>query len=181
VDLPLPGSPPSSVRPTAEVRRWRSAAGTSLRARRALVGLDQGDLGAHERAERDVVVPQGGRCRGAGVLAVPGEEVRRGLRGAELLQVHGEEGGVVEAVDVAQVVVELQAVQDTGVVEAEDVLGEQIAVTVPHPTLLDPRVEQALAPCQIAAHQPFHLRHPVRHETAIGQRADLLETGPPAG
>ena len=148
---------------------------------RALAGLDQGDLGADERAVGDVVVPQGGRCRVAGVLAVLGEEERRGLRGAELFQVHGEEGGVVQAVDVAQAVVELQAVQDArAVVEAEDVLGEQVAVAVDHPPLLDAGVEQPLAAGEIAAHQPLDLRHAVGHGAVVGQRADLREAGFPA-
>ena len=49
----------------------------------------------------------------------------------EPFQVHGQEGDVVEAVDVAQAVVELQAVQRPGpVVEAEDVVGDQVAVAV---------------------------------------------------
>jgi len=66
--------------------------------------------------------------RGSGVtgeLAVVGHELVGQFRGAEPFQVHREEGHVVEHVDVAQVVVELQAVQHPrAVVEAEDVVGE---------------------------------------------------------
>ena len=175
VDFPLPGRPPTRVRPTAEARRWRRAVVTSRRDAVSApgapwLGLDQRDLGPDERAVGDVVVPQGGRCRVAGVLAVLGEEERRGLRGAELFQVHGEEGGVVEAVDVAEAVVELQAVQDAGaVVEAEDVLGEQVAVAVDHPPLLDRVSNRLLAAGEIAAHQPLDLLHAVGRGAVVGR------------
>lgn len=126
------------------------------------------------------MVPQG-RGRGvAGVLAVLGEEVRCGLRGAQLFQVHGKEGGVVQAVDVAELIVELQAVQDAGtVLEAEDVLGEQVAVAVDHPPLLDAGVEQPLATGEVAARETLDLRHSVGHEAVGGQRSDLHEAGLP--
>ncbi len=131
------------------------------------------------------MVPQGRRSGVARVLAVGGEEGGRRLRRAELFQVHGEEGGVVQTVDVPQTVVELQAVQDAGsVVEAEDVLGEQVAVAVDHAPLLDPRIEQPLAPGEVAAHEPLDLGHAVGHAVGhgalAGQRADLGEARLPA-
>ncbi|MFD9890877.1 hypothetical protein ACFWY9_16140 [Amycolatopsis sp. NPDC059027] len=53
---------------------------------------------------------------------------------------------VVEAVEPAQAVVELGAVQHPGAgVEAEDGVGEQIAVPVDDPAVREPPVEQRLA------------------------------------
>lgn len=60
-----------------------------------------------------------------------------------MLDVHGQEGGVVEDVQPAQPVVELQAVERSGpVVEAEDVVGDQIGVAVDDVPVGDPRGEQ---------------------------------------
>ena len=74
------------------------------------------------------------QTRRAGVGGELDESVHElaGERGcADAFQVHGEHGGVVDAVDSAEVVVELQAVQDAWpVVEAEDVVGEQVAMPV---------------------------------------------------
>ncbi len=148
VDFPLPRKPAderqadSGRTKVPQGRRDQPACGP-LRAGRALVRLDERDLGTHERAIGDVVVTEGGRRRVAAVLAVRGEEECRRLRGTELFQVHGEEGGIVEAVDVAQPVVEIQTVEHAwAVVEAEDVVGEQVAVPVHHPPLFDAHVEQ---------------------------------------
>ena len=59
------------------------------------------------------------------------EEVVTKVFAAQELQVHREEGGVVDAVDVAKFVVELQAVEQRRfALPAEDIVGEQIAVAV---------------------------------------------------
>ncbi len=162
-------------------RRGDQSPRCRLRAASALSCLDQGDLGADERAVGDVVVTQGRRCGVTGVLAVLGEEERRGLRGTRLLQVHGEEGRVVETVDGAKAVVEFQTVQDAGaVVETEDVLGEQVAMAVDHPPLPNTRVEQFLAAGEIATHQALGLLHPVEQLAVLGQSPDLREARFPA-
>ncbi len=81
----------------------------------------------------------------------------------------------------AEAVVELQAVEEArAVVEAEDVLGEQIAVAVDHPALLDPSVEQRPTARQIATYQPLHLGHLLRQAAVPGQLPHLPETVLPA-
>ena len=60
-----------------------------------------------------------------------------------MLEVHGEERGVGQAVAEAKRVVELDAVEDAGpVVEAEDVVGEEVAVAVDGPAVGDPLLEE---------------------------------------
>ena len=70
----------------------------------------------------------------------------------EPFQVHGQEGDVVERVEVAQRVVELQAVEHPRpVVQAEDVVRDQIAVTVDDATTGDSIDEQRPPPGQVTA------------------------------
>ena len=65
---------------------------------------------------------------------------------AQPLEVHREERDVGEHVTHPQALVELQAVQDARpVVEAVDVVGEQVTVPVACPTGVDALIEQRLA------------------------------------
>ena len=65
------------------------------------------------------------------------------MRRIEPLEIHGQERHVVDHVDVAQPIVELDAVEDPGpVVEQEHVVGQQVAVTVADPAVVDPLREQ---------------------------------------
>jgi hypothetical protein len=81
------------------------------------------------------VAAQPPRADGVGCpaeLGVPVEEPAGQLRGAEPLQVHGKKRHVVQDVDVAQPVVELQTVQHPRTVgQTEDVIGDQVTVPVP--------------------------------------------------
>ena len=71
------------------------------------------------------------RCGITGILGVPADELFRQLRSAEPLQIHGQEGGVVKPVHPAQPVIEVQAVKNPRpVIQAEDVIGEQIAMPI---------------------------------------------------
>ena len=80
------------------------------------------------------MVAQPGRRRVRGELGVAVQEGLGEAGVAEVFEVHGEERGVVEPVDVPEVVVEVQAVQQARtVVEAVDVVGEQVAVAVDDP------------------------------------------------
>ena len=98
------------------------------------------------------------RRRVAGVVRVGGHELFRQRRGTEPLQVHGQERGVVEPVQPAQPVIEVQAVQDPRpVVEAEDVIGEQVTVPVDDAAIPDPRIEQRRPPGQEPQGQPLRL------------------------
>ena len=98
---------------------------------------------------------QGHRSGIAGELEVVVQPVVGEVGPAEPLQVHGEEGHVVEAVEVAELVVELQAVQGArAVVEAEDVVGDQVAVAVDDPRVGAPVGEQRAAAGQEPGGQP---------------------------
>ena len=127
-------------------------------ARITLVGAKAGDFRAHECPVRDVMVAQRGGGGVTGVLAVPVGEALGQVTGAEALQVHRQERGVVQPVDPAQPVVELQAVKDPGpVVQAEDVLGEQVPVPVYDAARADPRLKQGRAPGEEPPRKPLHL------------------------
>ena len=98
------------------------------------------------------------RCRVSGVFGVACHELFRQRRGAEPLQVHGQERGVIEAVQPAEPVIEVQAVQDPRpVIEAEDVVGEQVTVPVDDAAVPDPCIEQRCPPGQEPQGQPFGL------------------------
>ena len=137
-------------------------------------------LGPHEGAVGDVVVAQRGGCGVAGELGVRVEEGRAEVGATEPFQVHRQERDVVEGVDVAQVVVEVEAVQDArAVMEAEHVVGDQIAVSVHDPSVRASSREE-LAP---SGHEPG--RQPIDLvDEAVGERrtlvaAELRDVGPP--
>jgi hypothetical protein len=148
----------------------------------ALVGPDRGHLRAHERPVGHVVVHERGRRRVAGQLGVPAEERSPQLRRPEALEVHRQERGVVEPVDVPEPVVELQAVQRPGpVVEAEHVVGHQVAVPVDRAAGGDPMVEERASSGQEPQGEPLDLVHEHRVQGGVEVGADLLEAGLPAG
>jgi len=101
----------------------------------AVLGVAQArDLRPDPGAVGDVVVAQRHRRRVGGELGVVVEQLLRGVRGPQVFEVHGEERDVVEPVDEAEPIVEVEAVEHPRpVVEAEHVLGEQIAVPVHDP------------------------------------------------
>ena len=116
----------------------------------ALVRAQAGHLRADEGPVRHVVMLQGRDSRRvAGELHVPVEERSGEPGGAEPFQVHGQEGGIVEAVDVPQPIVELQAVQHAWPVgQAEDVVGEQVAVAVADEPVRDAGANSASRPAR---------------------------------
>ena len=145
--------------------------------RLALVVAQAGDLGPDERAVGDVVVAQSGGAGSPANSAYWSRKPLGQLGAAEPFQVHGEEGGVVEAVDVAQPVVELQAVQHArAVVEAEDVVGEQVAVAVDDPfgpvpqqwrTAVDERQDERLDGAELVG-----VDHLIRIRLELGEVGD---------
>jgi hypothetical protein len=161
-------------------------AGVRSGARVALVMAQQGDLGPHHRPVGDVVVAQPGRRRVGRELGVAIEEGLGGAGVAEVFEVHGQERRVVEPVDVPEVVVEVQAVQEAGsVVEAVDVVGEQVAVAVDDPIgalcqqgcaaveeLQDQRLERGR---QVGVDHSAHVR---REFADVGQPAQAQRFGP---
>lgn len=79
-------------------------------------------------------------------------------------------------------VVELQAVQHPGaVVEAEDVLGEQVAVSVDDPALFDAHVEQRLAAGEVPADQLLDLLHALGRVAVGIECTNLREARLPPG
>ena len=116
----------------------------------ALLPAQARDLAPDEGPIRDVVVLQGLRPGHARELLVPVQETAGEVGPPEPFEVHREEGDVGQHVAVAQQGVELQAVQDAGaVVEAEDVLGEQVAVPVADVPAVLALPEQILAAGQV--------------------------------
>ncbi|MFG1928836.1 hypothetical protein [Cryptosporangium sp. NPDC048952] len=86
---------------------------------------------------------EGGDPRSTDELSEPVQEPGGVRRGTEAFQIHRQAGGVVDSIERPQIVVELQAVQSSGaVVQAEDVVGEQVAVAVAHPAGRDPGGEE---------------------------------------
>ena len=140
--------------PQAEVgvlRRVRRCGGV------ALLVAQAGDFGSDEGAVGHVVVAQGDRSGVPGELDVVVQPVVGEVGSAEPFEVHGEERHVVEAVEVAELVVELQAVQGArAVVEAEDVVGDEVAVAVDDPPVGAPVGEQRTAAGQEPGGQPVH-------------------------
>ena len=99
----------------------------------------------------------------------------------QVLQVHGQEGDVVQPVDEAEMFVELQAVQDAGSVgEAEDVVAQQVAVSVDDAAPPDAVVEQRLAAVEELVDEVLDLEGVggVQHCSVEG--AELVEGGLPA-
>ena len=148
----------------------------------ALGVAQAGDFHAHKGAIGDVVVTQSGGSGIAGEVGVPVEQQLAEFARAEPLEVHGQEGHVIQPVEPAQVVVELQAVKDAGaVVEAEDVVGEQVTVAVDHPAGCHPAIEQCLASRKELVGELFDLGCHLGLEHGTMERADLIETVSPPG
>ena len=161
MDLPVPGSPPTSTSRTRPAIRWagpvRGDAGRrATLSAVALGGTDGGHLGPDLRAVGHVVVLERRRPDVGRRLPVVVEEPLGQVGPAEVLEVHGEERGVGQAVAEPERVVELDAVEDAGpVVEAEDVVGEEVAVAVDGPPVGDPLLEQRAATVEEPIGEPL--------------------------
>ena len=109
------------------------------------------DLGAHVRAVGDVQVFEGMRPGVLRGVAIPIEEHTAEIRATEPLEIHRKERDVGEDVAVPKAVVEFQAVDRTRpVVEAEDVVGEEVAVTVARMAAGDALFEERVPARQVA-------------------------------
>ena len=172
----------ANLRGTQVMQRDPDAgAGLQLRCRIALSGPQARHLGPHEGAVRDVVMFQGGHSRRAGELHVPVQERPPQRRRAEPLEVHGEERGVVEAVHVAQPVVELEAVECSRPVrQQEHVVGEQVAMAVADQASGRASEEQRLPRSEIAQRKALDLRGLRLVQDAPAERPGLLEARLPA-
>ena len=93
-----------------------------------------------------------------------------------MLEVHGQEADVVQDITPSQPLVELEPVEDPGtVVEAEDVLGEQIAVPVHDAAAGDALVQQSGSPVQVAVRELGDPGDEGRIEGVGHERIDLAE------
>ena len=121
-------------------------------------------------------------CQVTGELGVPASEPPGEIWGTEPLQVHGQARGVIEAVQPAQPVIEIQAVEDPRpVVQAVDVVGEQIAMPVHDAACAHSGLQQPAPPSQILADQAVDLAQSVRSQQAAGCRRGLRDVVlPPA-
>ena len=181
VVLPVPGQAADQHQAHAPARRCRSAR-SACSARRPRRRRCRPGRGAGRRPWPGRT--RGRRCSGGeeargrvgGELDVGLEEALGELGRAEPLEVHGQEGDVVQHVDVAQPVVELEAVEHPGSVgEAEDVLGEEVPVPVDDRARGDPVGEQAAPaveePARPAGRPPRLSRRPApRRGTAARRR-----------
>ena len=119
---------------------------------------DAVDLGAHDRPVGDVEVCQRSRCGIVGSTTVFIDKGVAKIGATEKIQVHGEERCVVDAVDIAQLVVELQAVQERrSFRDAEDVVGEQVAVSVEDASLAHTLVKEGGVTGDVLIDQSPHL------------------------
>ena len=92
-------------------------------------------------------------------LPVPVEEGQGQVEPAEPVEIHSEEGRVVDDVPPTQPIVELQPVKHTGsIIETEDVLGEEIAVPVDDPACRDALGEQGGPAREIAIRELLDAR-----------------------
>ena len=140
-----PGRPPTTTSCTRASSRWRWHWTRNPRASVVVVdaALQAGDLGPHQRPVGDVVVLERPWVGLGRVLPVPVEERQRQIEAAEALEVHGQEADVVQHVAPAEPIVELEPVEDAGtVVEAEDVLRQQVAVPIDDAAPGDALLEQ---------------------------------------
>ena len=94
----------------------------------------------------------------AGELVVELEEAGGEIGRAPVLEIHGEERDVGEHVAVAELVGEVEAVQHARAVgEAEDVVGEEVAVPVAHPAVCHPLLEEPGPALHVARSARRHL------------------------
>jgi hypothetical protein len=116
----------------------------------ALLVPQTGDLGPHVRAVRDVQVLWGHGPAVVRVVAVPIEEVACEVGSSQSLEVHGEEADVRQHITEPEPVVELETIKDARPVgQAEDVLGEEIALTVARTSQRNAAREERLASGEI--------------------------------
>ena len=136
-----------------------------------------GHLGTDECPERDVVVDQARRVVFAGELVIdPLEGVAAYSGVAETLEVHRQERHVGEDVAVPEVVGEVEAVQHTRAVgQAEDVICEQVAVSVADPPFGDPVFEQRGAPSEVAHASSATSSSTPRSKIEPAKCAELIE------
>lgn len=109
----------------------------------ALRPTDARDLGPDLRPVGDVVMGQRVRPEVARNHSVSAQEMTRQVGPAQTLEIHGQKCHVGEDVAGTEPIVELEAIEHPGpVVEAEDVVGQEVPVAVTGPPLFHPMLEE---------------------------------------
>src|SRR5664280_3170392 len=113
---------------------------------RTLVRLQAGHFGPDVRTRCQVVMEEWLREPVVGKLLVAEEEPGSCFRVPQPLEIHGQEGDVGADVHVAQLIRELDAIENPNpVTEAEDVIGLKIPVSITYPTTCDTSSQQPLS------------------------------------
>ena len=162
------------------LRREREQPAPGSSGGRIDVGAEARDLRAYERPIRDVVV---GERRGPMIAAfdpVPIEQPVGEVAAPESLEIHRQERDVGEHVAESELVVEFEAIQEPrAIVQAEHVLGEQIAVAVADAGVGDALTEQRLASGQVAPPVIVDARQQRRVQLRAGERGQLVDVARP--
>ena len=131
---------------------------------------------------RDGVVQEGLRKPITGPLLVHADELGGQVDTAQTFEVHGQEGHVGTDVPIAERIGELNAVDDAdAVVEAEDILGLQVAMSVAHPTRRNTCVEQGAMAMQPTPSQHADPRIDLGVEHRTDERRRFMEVHLPCG
>ena len=140
------------------------------------------DLGANVGAVGDVVVAQRLRMVLIGEVPVPGEQRVRRRPSRKPLDVHCQKRNIEQDIADPIVVAEGQAIDDPRpVVEAEDVVGQEIAMTVPDHAIGDPFLEQQPASGQIGTGEDGGPCGVVLRENGSDVAVDDIEVVHPVG
>ena len=100
---------------------------------------------------------------------------------AEAFEVHGQKGDVGHDVAPTQFVVEVEAVDDPrAVIEYEDVIREEVAVSVDDLSVFDPRLEQRFAPIEVFDCERLDPGHAIGLHDSRGHGGQLCEAVTPA-
>ena len=123
----------------------------------ALLVTDTRHLDPHVGTQSNIGVQQSHWQVCTGEVLVGTDESLRRIGVAQPLEVHGQEGHIGSHVTAAEMIVELEAVEDPrSVVEAVDVIGLEVSVAVADLVGGDAGREQRLASCQIAPERTHH-------------------------
>ena len=176
VVFPLPGAPPTSTSLHLALPKMLERQ-IVMHTRDHVVGRrgsplsvpQGGNLGADVGPVGHVVVSERGRMMLVGELAVPAQQFGGCTRSGQPMKIHREEADVGKHIADSQSVVESQAVENAWtVVEAEDVVGQQIAVSVPHEPPVDPAIEEVGLRRQVPA-------SPIGDFVEVGSSQDVID------
>lgn len=111
----------------------------------ALLMAQAGDLRSNVSARRDVMVGERSGMVFAREFAIPAQKGVAEFGVPKSLEIHCQKGAVRKHISEPKVIVELDAIEHAGPVwEAEDVVGQEVAVSVPHPPPCNATLEERM-------------------------------------